>query len=214
MRAPDKRVSNFTARPCIWTYGLNHSPFHRSRNQATRPQNDCVGNISSVDIESNDQQVANTSVWLSGVLIPRLLLRKRAACCTFSNRCAKRLVRVLLNSSIDRRVLDEEHPDSTQSARDRQSINRSGGILFTPLPEPRPVVSIESINSATRSRLAFRPSAHPLFCSKRAQAYSEIFSNVSTYEDPFLMHPCRLGQPVEHGLTVLTFVADVQGASN
>ena len=184
--------------PVVHAYGRIIHLFTVAASRPRGQENDCVGNVSSVDIESSDQQVANIRQ-LSDFLIPGLLLRKRAACCTFPNRCAKRLVRVLLNSSIDRRVLDEEHPDSTQSARDRQSIqNRPGGMLFTPLPEQRPVISIESINSVTRRRLAIRPSRASLFSSKRAHAYSE-FLGTSPHTRTDSPCSCRPRKSVEQG---------------
>jgi hypothetical protein len=109
---------------------------------------------------------------------------------------AKRLVRVLLNSSIERRVLDEEHPDSNPSARDQHFIqNRPGGTLFTPLPERRPVISIESISSATCRRPAIRPSARLAIQLEARPRPPRIISNVSSHQDPIIQ--CELVQALE-----------------
>jgi hypothetical protein len=99
----------------------------------------------------------------------------------------RRLVRFLLNSSSDRRVLDDLDPDSTQTARDRHSIHhRPGGDSFTPQLNRPPVIITESIHGKTSNRLA-NPRATRLAFQLEAQ-----------FGQPtILSHVCRhTGDPI------------------
>ena len=130
------------------------------------------------------------------------LRRKCTSCWHFPTGRAKRLVRVLLNSSSDRRVLDQEHPVSSQPARDRQSIKfRPGGSNSTPLSERRPANSHESISSATCKRSANRLSARlAIQLDARPQPF-RIFSNVSSLQDQTASYAIvRVAKPAYHGL--------------
>lgn len=90
-----------------------------------------------------------------------------------------RLVRFLLTSFSDRRVLDELDPDSTQSARDQQPIhNRPAGDLFSPQSHRPPVYSIESSNSQTRKHLANPLPARLAYRLEARLTLATILSNV------------------------------------
>jgi hypothetical protein len=120
-----------------------------------------------------------------------------------------------LISSSDRRVLDELHPESTQSARDRQPIHHwpTGGDLqgpqtsnlhVFPLPQlsrPRQAISSKSISGETHCRLA---QPWPVRLALRLEAHagqSTILSNVSRHPEHWIMCDAELqaGKPFNQG---------------
>jgi hypothetical protein len=93
-----------------------------------------------------------------------------------------------LISSSDRRVLDELVPDSTHSARDRQSnFYRPAGdssraqlsnLLFLPFRFPLSGIFIESTHGKTRKRLANSQPARLAFQLEARRQRTTILSNV------------------------------------
>jgi hypothetical protein len=120
-----------------------------------------------------------------------------------------------LNSSIDRRVLDEAHRVSSQSTRDRQSTqNWPGRTLFTPLPKPRPVISIKSTSSATCKRTALQPPARLAIQLEVRHRAIRIFSNSSSHQEPMTHYASEQAlKPVEHEPPIFT-LAGVGGDIN
>jgi hypothetical protein len=134
-------------------------------------------------------------------------------------RDVRRLVRFLLISFSDRRVLDEAPPDSTQSARDRQSIHhwptgdlqgaQASSLTVPSLSRPPhtwPETSSKSISGETHCRLAepwpvrlaFQLEAHP--------RQSTILSNVTRLPE----NPIRRVAELESAWT-LNFDARFKG---
>jgi hypothetical protein len=91
-----------------------------------------------------------------------------------------------LISFSDRRVLDDLDPDSTQTARDRQTFqNRPEGDLSSPPFHRPPVITITSIHGQTSNRLANPGPARLAFQLEASLGQSTILSHVCRHpEDP------------------------------
>jgi hypothetical protein len=93
-----------------------------------------------------------------------------------------------LISFSDRRVLDELDPDSTQTARDRNTIQiRPEGDPVTPQSHRRPENTFESIHGKTSNRLANPRPARLAFQLEAQPGQSTILSDVCHHtEDPVI----------------------------
>jgi hypothetical protein len=113
-----------------------------------------------------------------------------------------------LNSSSDRRVLDEEDPDPNQTARDRQSQYKrpgydpleaqavrsmtrsfaamSSGVracLFQPGRNVWPLITFNSVHSVTFNRNAHQGPARPAFQLEAQHDHFTILSDVSRHTE-------------------------------
>jgi hypothetical protein len=110
-----------------------------------------------------------------------------------------------LISFSDCRVLDELHPDSIESPRDRQSIHHwpKGNFrealasslsvaCLSQLPHTRPVISSKSISGETRSRLAKPWPVRVALQLETHVGQSTILSNVSRHPEQPIIRDAKL----------------------
>lgn len=158
---------------------------------------------------------------------------------SFSTGRAERLVRVLLNSSSDRRVLDEKDPDPNQTARDRQSQHRLPGsdpleaqamrsmprslaavlssvpaFPFQPRRNARPLITFNSIHSVTFNRNAHQGPERPAFQLEAQSDHFTILSDLCRHTEQLKIRYASLKARRPPDKTILLLMSGRESGDN